>query len=152
MMAHRRAETCSVDKSNKLLWCPTVVITHLEVVTLIPPLTVSKHCDRCQPLSWNMISKTFNVNLVISSSKNLHGATSSSWKLTGSQLLRKFPAFYVNPKVPHRIHKSPSPVPILSRIDPVHAPPPTSTSKKINFNIILPPMPGSSKWFLPSGF
>ena len=59
-------------------------------------------------------------------------------KLTGFQLVKKFPAFYGT-----RIHKRTSTVPILNQLGPVH----TSTTYflKIHLNIILLSTPGSPK-------
>ena len=59
---------------------------------------------------------------------------------------QEIPRILWNPIVRYRIHKRPTPVPILRTLDPVH----TSISRfpKIHLNIILPPITGSPKWSL----
>jgi len=64
-------------------------------------------------------------------------------KLSGSQLIKKFSAFY-GIRVHYRIHKCPPHFLTLSQLDPVHTP--TFYFLKIRLNIILPSIPGSSQW------
>ena len=71
-------------------------------------------------------------------------------KLTGLQLLKKFPAFLWNPKVHYRTHKRPPTVPILGQPNPVHIP--TSHLLEIHPNIIHPTTPRSPQWSLSLQF
>ena len=67
-------------------------------------------------------------------------------KLTGLQLVKKFPAFLWNSKVHYRTQKRPPPVPILGQPNPVHIP--TSHLLEIHPNIIHPSTPRSPQWSL----
>ena len=58
---------------------------------------------------------------------------SPSWEANRFSASQEIPRTLCNPKVHYRIHKCPSPVPILSQLDPVHPPHPTSW----RFNLIL---------------
>jgi hypothetical protein len=97
----------------------------------------------------------FRSHLVACAHTYLHTYLLTPWcrilfeKLTVTHLVKKYPAFLWNPKVHHRVHKSPPPDPILSQPNPVR--PIDPYLPKVQFNVILPTMPRSSQWSLALG-
>jgi hypothetical protein len=70
-------------------------------------------------------------------------------KLIVTQLVKKYPAFLWNPKVHYRVQTSPPLDPILSQLKPVR--PIDPYLPNVHLNVILPPTPRSSQWFLAFG-
>ena len=70
---------------------------------------------------------------------------SPSWEAVRSSASQEIHLLW-NPKVHYCIRKSPTLVPILSQINPAHAPP--SPCFKFHFNVIFPPAPRCFKWSL----
>ena len=75
---------------------------------------------------------------------------SHSWKADSSSALHEIPRILWDSVVQNRIHNSSPLVLTLSQINPIHALP--ANFLKINFTIILPSTPRSSKWPLSVGF
>jgi hypothetical protein len=76
----------------------------------------------------------------------LHGAE-SLWESNSHSANQENLRLLWNPKVRYRVHKSPSLVPVLSQMHPVHTFPPYFL--KIYSNFILSSTPRSSEWYLP---
>ena len=75
---------------------------------------------------------------------------SPSWEADQFSASQEISLILQNVNACHCIHKSPPPVPILSPINPFHAPP--FHFLKIHFNIIVPSTPSYSKWSISLRF
>jgi hypothetical protein len=71
---------------------------------------------------------------------------SPPWEANSHSASQEIPLLLLNPKVHHRVHKSPQSVTILSQMNPVHSFLPYLPN--IHFNIIFPSTCRSSPWSL----
>ena len=104
----------------------------------VPPIYWHQTTRHHIPEGHNLDILTYSIEQSPSLEANLFSAS------------QEIPRILWNSKVHCRIHKSPPPVPFLNQIDPVHVP--TSYLLTNRLNIILPSLPGSSKWSLSLGF
>ena len=117
-------------------------------VKTVPSATLSNNYDVTSSPKWGTpILSVLNPHTYLLTYSMVQ---SPSWEANRFTAIQEIPRILWNPKVLYRIHKRPTPVPILRQLDPVHTTIPYFL--KIHLNIILPSTPGSPKWPLSLRF
>jgi hypothetical protein len=124
-----RTTTYAVEKMSvlKLVWM-TVIEPIFTKLTLVGHICVKNSNTK---FHGNPTDGLVADTRLHTDGRGLHQPTNSmeqspSWEANKSSASKEILRILWNPKVHYRIHKNPPPVPILSHINPVHAPHPTS--------------------------
>ena len=143
----------TAHKATYIYWCCIAWQSHRIYYTSVIKLTFTRP-NKCK---YFKVSFSQRINQLHASVKRLGSAyLLTPWcrvlteKLTGLQLVKKFPAFLWNPKFHYRTHKRPPAVPVLGQPNPVHIP--TSHLLEIHPNIIHSSTPRSPQWSLSLRF
>ena len=131
---------CGRSLQTRPFWVSCRKIQHLHNKIYVSQLIFKIYTTRteCTP---HHTPSNYNNILIYSMEQ------SPSWEANQISASQKIHPILRDRKVHYHIYKGLPPVPILNQINPVHYPqPPPTHFLNIHLNIILPPMPMSSKW------
>ena len=132
-------------KMTDILWRLSVrIFMYLPVTSFLLSTNIFR-----TPMSNVSRLFTFLLTYLLTHSLTHSMQQSASWEANRFSASQEIPRILWNPKVHYRFHNCPPPVPILSQINPVHAPHPTSWKYILIFSHLRLGLPSG---IFPSGF